>query len=663
MISTLLRRISPGEIRQLEQQGCRCDNWSDVSVADDFDPARIRNVRFSGTVSLGVFRERASLPGGRHVRTGIYDAAIHNCQIRDNVYISTIHTAISNYVIEEKVVIENVDSLFVEGESSFGTGVRVLALNEAGGRAVPIYDALSPQLAYIFAIEQHRPKLIAALEAMVQKQTAALKSNEGRIARGARIFNCGLVRNVRIDEAAELDGVQKLDNGSIVSSKHDPVLVGSGVTASDFIFAPGARVDSGAIIDKCYIGAGCTISKQFSAHNCLFFNASEAKHGEAISVFAGPLSVTEHKSTLLIAGMFSFFNAGSGTNQSNHMYKLGPVHQGVLERGCKTASDAYLLWPSRLGPFTTIIGRHYRHVDTSDFPFSLLIAEGKTTTLIPAIILHNIGAWRDEIKWRERINECSAGVGRRALLKLLSPLVIQRMLNGMKKLYDLRKTAGDEHVQAGQFFLKGYAIQRALEIYDTAIILFLQQVIVNHFADAAPASLDEFHSRLAADKQHNCDAWIDAAGMLAPSRVFNEMLDNIENGSLASFQEIENEFDAIYLNYDEYEWIFATGLLQKRLGKSSTMLQPSDLIALLEESLIKAAHLQNQVFADSAKEFNDDSMMSFGLNGGIRERRQDFKNVRGAHESNYYVRKIKANFASRVQQTKHLIAELKRIQD
>ena len=63
-----------------------------------------------------------------------------------------------------------------------------------------------------------------------------------------------------------------------------------------------------------------------------------------------------HKSSLLIAGMFSFLNAGSGSNQSNHMYKLGPIHQGVVERGSKTTSDSYILWPAKVGAFSLIMG-------------------------------------------------------------------------------------------------------------------------------------------------------------------------------------------------------------------------------------------------------------------------------------------------------------------
>jgi len=661
MTAPSLRPLSAAEIRQLERQDCRCDDWTAVAVADRFDPGRIKRVQFSGAVSLGQFSKRVSLPGGRSLQAGIYDAAVHNCQIHDNVYISRVHAAISNYVIEEDVVIENVDSLFVEGESTFGNGVRVLALNEAGGRAVPIYDFLSPQTAYILTVERHRPKLIAALEQMVHNQTAGLKSRMGRIARSARIFNCGVIRNVRIGEAAEINGAGTLNNGSIVSNSSRPARVGANVTASDFILAPGSIVDSGAIIDTCYIGPGCTISKQFSAKDCLFFDAAEAMHGEAASVFAGPLTVSEHKSTLLIAGMFSFFNAGSGTNQSNHMYKLGPVHQGVLERGCKTASDAYLLWPAHVAPFTTIIGRHYQHVDTSDYPFSLLIAEGKTTTLIPAIILHNIGAWRDEIKWQERIKECGGAVGRRTLIRLLSPLVIEKMQNGLKRLYNLRKTAGDEHVQVGQFFMKGYAIQRAIKIYEAAILFYLQHVIVNRFADEPANSSALFHARLAAGAEPGCSVWIDAAGMLAPKAAFNELLDAIENGSPISLQEIENRFDALAANYDDYEWTFALSVLTKKLGKRPNRIGPSDLTAMLEESLKTTAYLQEQIFADAAKEFDEDSMMSFGLNGDAREKQQDFENVRGSLAGNPFVQKIKANFAALRQQTSRLILQLNKI--
>ena len=84
-----------------------------------------------------------------------------------------------------------------------------------------------------------------------------------------------------------------------------------------------------------------------------------------VRYFSGPYTVTHHKSTLLLAGMFSFINAGSASNQSNHMFKLGPIHQGTLERGAKTTFDSYILLPARVGAFFLVIGRHVNHSYTS----------------------------------------------------------------------------------------------------------------------------------------------------------------------------------------------------------------------------------------------------------------------------------------------------------
>ena len=70
------------------------------------------------------------------------------------------------------------------------------------------------------------------------------------------------------------------------------------------------------------------------------------------------------------------------------MYKLGPIHQGAMERGAKTTSDSYILWPARvgafsfgylwgflsadflifiplIGAFSLVMGRHVNHADTS----------------------------------------------------------------------------------------------------------------------------------------------------------------------------------------------------------------------------------------------------------------------------------------------------------
>ncbi len=111
----------------------------------------------------------------------------------------------------------------------------------------------------------------------------------------------------------------------------------------DFVASLGAKIGGSSIIERCFIGQSCHIDHLFSAHDSLIFANCNLENGEACAIFAGPFTVSSHKSSLLIAGHFSFLNAGSGSNQSNHLYKLGPIHQGVVERGSKTSSDSYNL--------------------------------------------------------------------------------------------------------------------------------------------------------------------------------------------------------------------------------------------------------------------------------------------------------------------------------
>ena len=77
------------------------------------------------------------------------------------------------------------------------------------------------------------------------------------------------------------------------------------------------------------------------------------------------------------------------------MYKLGPVHQGIIERGSKTGSDSYILWPGKIGAFTMVLGRHYGNPDTSEHPFSYLIDDNGKSVLMPAQNLFSVGTTRD----------------------------------------------------------------------------------------------------------------------------------------------------------------------------------------------------------------------------------------------------------------------------
>ena len=173
--------------------------------------------------------------------------------------------------------------------------------------------------------------------------------------------------------------------------------------------------------------------------------------------------------------MFSFMNAGSGSNQSNHMYKLGPIHQGTLERGAKTTSDSYILWPARVGAFSLVMGRHVNHADTSNLPFSYLIEQQNTTYLVPGVNLRSVGTIRDAQKWPKRDKRTDPNRLDYINYNLLSPYTIQKMFKGRSILKELKRVSGEtsEIYSYQSAKIKNSSLNSGIRYYEIAIHKFL----------------------------------------------------------------------------------------------------------------------------------------------------------------------------------------------
>jgi len=654
------RSLSSEEIATLTSQSCSCADWSKVQVAEGFNAGRVKSTSFSGDVRLGVFEKQVSFFGGVKKPSGISNATIHNCTIGNNVYIDQIGSYIANYVIEDDVSIENVDLLAVEGQSSFGNGTEVAAVCEAGGREIPIYDHLSAHTAYVIAFYRHRPKVIERLRKMIAGYTDSVTSSMGLVAKGARIINCRIIKNVKIGPAAVIDGISRLQNGSVNSCPEDPVFIGPGVFAEDFIVSSGSEITDGVIIGKCFVGQGTMLAKQYSAENSVFFANCGGFHGEACAIFAGPYTVTHHKSTLLIAGLFSFLNAGSGTNQSNHMYKLGPVHQGVVERGSKTASDSYMLWPAKVGPFTVVMGRHYRNSDTSDLPFSYLIEHEDESILAPGVNLRSVGTVRDARKWPKRDRRKDPTKLDHINFKLLSPYTIQKMLNGRAVLENLRATSGEntEYFTYNNVRIKSGSLERGIRLYEIGIDKFLGNCLIKRLENKQFKNVNDLRDALSPETDTGQGKWVDLAGMLAPQDCVEKMLNDIEAGIINSLEQVTEGFQSIHNRYGVYEWTWAADVLQRRLGKTIDKITAQDIIEMVTKWKEAVVELDHMLYADTKKEFAATAQIGFGVDGDQETRRADFEQVRGTFEGNSFVSEIEEHITKKTSLGDELIGRM-----
>ena len=639
------RQLSPEDIRLLQDQGCSALDWDRVQVEEGFRPIRLRNTHFAGTVKIG--RHTAAPPANSVPEkiSGIFNAYLADCTLGRDVRIANVGVHIANYDIADNVVIEDIGIMESTPGASFGNGVEIEVLNEAGGREVILFDELSAQFAYLLCLHRYRPELIEQLGVIIKNYISESVHKRGHIGAGSQICSTREIINVRIGENARIRGASSLSNGTILSSPDAPSLIASGVIARDFIIAENASVTDAAVLQKVYVGQGSRIGKQFSAENSLFFANCEAFHGEACSIFAGPYTVTHHKSSLLIAGLFSFYNAGSGTNQSNHMYKLGPVHEGRLDRGSKTGSFSYMMWPCHVGPFSVVLGKHKTNFDASLFPFSHLEAsQNGRCYMVPGLYLNTVGTVRDEAKWPTRDKRPAAHQRDYISFHTLSPYTMGKIIAASAALNQLRDTTDPDRLEIA---LSGALIKRpfiraGLKFYRSALQMYILEKIFDRARKNEQVSLENIRRSFSVNNNAvYSEQWVDIAGLLMPIDRLRDLQDDIAQGRLADIHAFNHRLQQIHDAYLDDEWAWVAHNYEQVFNADLMNLTKDDLVQIARDYLKARQKHLNQVIADAQKEFDQQSRLGFGLDGSPGDILNDFEQVRGSFEKNQFVVQVK----------------------
>lgn len=418
--------------------------------------------------------------------------------------------------------------------------------------------------------------------------------------------------------------------------------IGDGVVCNDFIISSGANIGDGTMLTRCFVGQACRMGHNYSASDSLFFCNCQEENGEACAIFAGPFTVTHHKSTLLIAGMFSFMNAGSGSNQSNHMYKLGPIHQGIMERGAKTASDSYILWPAKIGAFSLVMGRHSAHPDTSDLPFSYLIENNNSTYLIPGVNLKSVGTIRDAQKWPKRDNRKDVVKTDKVNYNLLSPFTIQKMIRAREILDSLTRVSGEtsDTFSYQSAKIRNSSLYKGLDFYEMGIHKFLGNSIIKRLEGTVFGSNEEIRERLKPDTGIGEGEWVDLQGLIAPKSEVNRMIDDIVEGRLDSAEKIDERLTEIHDNYYTYEWTWAYGKILETYGLEADSITADDVRMIVDKWQNAVVSLDKLVYEDAKKEFSLSAMTGFGADGTKEEKILDFEQVRGDFDNNTFVKAV-----------------------
>lgn len=571
------RPIEWWERRRLENNGCRAEDWNKIRISDGTDLNAIRNVTFIGAVSLGILREEEE--------SCIIDATLENVTVGDYARIEKIGIAVRNCSIGNRARVLDTSLIDFEPEAMCGVGCKADVLDETGGRAVTIYPGLSSQTAMMMA---RLPKWNERHFEQICTSHCDSLSPIHEIGEGALVQGCGTLVNVSVGREVEIVGARSLRNGTIVNNAAPGRAlskIGAGVDAENFILEDGV-IDSGAIVRNCYVGQGATLEKGFTAHDSLFFANCSLENGEACALFAGPYTVSMHKSSLLIGCQTSFLNAGSGSNQSNHMYKLGPVHWGVLERGVKTSSDSYLMLGAKIGAFSLLMGQHKTHPDSSEFPFSYLFGDDRgATVVVPGVMLRSCGLMRDENKWpaRDRRQKRRLPLHDRIIFNVLNPLTVDRMISAREVIDTLlsRPADDDRFVRYRGMKFSRASLERARQLYYLAICKYLYRILGENGWEGLEKDCES------GDVVALADEWVDMGG-LPITRSTLEKAQKCE-----SVEEMEELWSTSFEQYPKIErgWIAARIPKEKRFDIETLKTYASEFDKMLDED--RARYLED----------------------------------------------------------------------
>lgn len=553
---TTYRPLTDDEIITLEEHGCTAEDWTYVNVADDFTPSHIKDVRFCGTVNLGVFEKNVEVGQDFYMHSGVRNATLRNVTIGDNSLVENIGNYISNYVIGEECCIRNVCTIETTAEATFGEGNTISVLNEAGSGNVVLFRGLTSNLAALMVSRPEDKELSATLKAMAKDYVNSRHTDAGTIGDYVRIINTTEITNTNIADNCEVNGACRLSDCTLAAEADDSVYIGSGVICENSIIADGSSVLNSAKLFNCYVGEACQITNGFTAESSLFFANTYMANGEACAAFCGPFSASHHKSTLLIGCMTSFYNAGSGTNFSNHAYKMGPIHYGTLSRGVKTASGSHIVHPAKIGPFSVCMGKIQNHPDTTALPFSYVIGEGRETHIVPGRNIATVGLYRDINKWPRR--DVRIKGSRKSIINYewLSPLTVNEVVKGHQLLANMRQNAGQKTAfcTADGNTLTVNALEKGIKLYAMAVEIYVGEMLARH-EDSTPAAAS------------GTGEWCDLGGLLIPAEEEERLVEKIRYGMIDGIGSVIRMFEAYNDRYDDYQWAFTLNLMKGWLGK------------------------------------------------------------------------------------------------
>lgn len=390
LIPTNNRSLKQSEIEILINNHNSAETWDTVFVSEFFNAPGIVNCNFSGSIYIGIIDKNPFEFNGLYIQSGLINSSFHNCVISDGCIVKNCGQ-ISNYLIENDVIISNVSEVSSSGDATFGQAFNstnseiyhsIALINENGARTIIPFNEINCTDAWLM-IKNGYNDLFSNKTKQILTNSISKPNSVATIGKKSRILNTTCIRNCMIYPSSLIDGARYLENSTILSDQNEPTSIKSGVEVNNSIIGYGNDLQSSCFLKSCITGTAVSISQSARINESFIGDNSAISCCEIAHSFVYPFHNQHHNNSFLIASCIGGQSnlAAGATVGSNHNSR---VNDGELwaGRGFWPGLCTSFKHNSQFASYTTAAKADYQSEIDLPYPFSLISNDLSSNSLI-----------------------------------------------------------------------------------------------------------------------------------------------------------------------------------------------------------------------------------------------------------------------------------------
>ena len=605
----------------------------------------MQQCRFFGLIRIGKLIPYYLEFHDLRLPVGLYNSDIISSDIGDNVVINNVNY-LSHYIIGNEVILVNVNEIEVSDHAKFGNGilkkgekedVRIWLeiCNENGGRSVMPFDGMQAADAWLWSRYRSDEILMQRFKEFTEKKFDNRRGYYGMIGDRTVIKNTRIIKDAMIGSDAYIKGANKLKNITINSSAESPTQIGEGCELVNGIIGYGCKAFYGAKAVRFILASHSQLKYGARLINSFLGDNSTISCCEVLNSLIFPAHEQHHNNSFLCASVLKGQSnmAAGATIGSNHNSR-GADGEIIAGRGFWPGLCVSLKHNSKFASYTLIAKGDYPAELNIPIPFSLVgndVTNDRLVIMPGYWFLYNMYALarnsgkygsRDKRTFKNQFLEYDF-LAPDSVNEMFDALELMKKAVGESKNTGRRKLTEEQSIRLGEKLL-----EKKEDLEETPILaegiennsrkvqlvkvteayhIFKELIVYYGIAQLIPliekeeiSSVEQLKRLLAITPRSE---WLNIGGQLTPKAAINELIRDIHQGKIKSWEEVHDFYKTSSEQYHRHKRQHAFASMLEILKIKPAAFTNKIFLQLLQQSLVTKTWMVKGIYESRAKDY------------------------------------------------------------